>query len=168
MSLQDGSTCYFWMDLWDGQVHSQSYSELFSFAKNKRVTFNKEFHTEPLHLLFHLPLSVETYNQFLLLENKVDNFQLTADKDWWTYIWGTSQFSSQKAYRHLLGHADTHPVFRWLWKSCCQNKHKVFFFFREYAGELRIIALRRKRLLKAYNAGQKGRTHTSTELTIRP
>ena len=79
-------------------------------------------------ILFHLPLSMEAYNQFLLLENKVDNFQLTTDKDWWTYIWGTSQFSSQKAYRHLLGHADTHPVFRWLWKSCCQNKHKVFFW----------------------------------------
>jgi hypothetical protein len=20
-----------------------------------------------------------------------------------------------------------HPVFQWLWKSSCQNKHKIFF-----------------------------------------
>ena len=126
--LQDGSSCYFWTDLWDGHVHSQIFPELFSFAKNKRVTFSKAFHTEPLHTLFLLPLSVEAYNQFLLLEIKLDNFQLSVEKDWWTYIWGTPHFSSQKAYRHLLGHADAHPVFKWLWKSCCQNKHKVFFW----------------------------------------
>jgi hypothetical protein len=22
-----------------------------------------------------------------------------------------------------------HPVFKWLWKSSCQNKHKIFFWF---------------------------------------
>ena len=37
-------------------------------------------------------------------------------------------------------------------------------FFREYAGELRIIALRRKKLFKVYNAGLKSHTHTSTKL----
>ena len=31
--LQDGSSCYFWTDLWDGHVHSQIFPELFSFAK---------------------------------------------------------------------------------------------------------------------------------------
>ena len=128
----------------------------FLLQKNKRVTFNKEFHTEPLHLLFHLPLSVEAYNQFLLLENKVDNFQLTADKDWWTYIWGTSQFSSQKAYRHLLGHADTHPVFKWLWKSCCQNKHKVFFFFSRIRRRAVYHCIKKKKIVKSLQRGPKG------------
>jgi hypothetical protein len=45
------------------------------------------------------------------------------------YIFGgTAQFSSQKSYRHLLGHAEIHKIFQWLWKSCCQNKYKVFFW----------------------------------------
>jgi hypothetical protein len=35
VSLQDGTTCYFWNDLWGGQVHSQTIPELFSFARNK-------------------------------------------------------------------------------------------------------------------------------------
>ena len=38
----------------------------------------------------------------------------------------------------------------------------IELFFREYAGELRTIALRRNRLFKVYNAGQKGHTHAST------
>ena len=28
----------------------------------------------------------------------------------------------------LIGHAQVHHSFRWLWNSCCQNKHKVFFW----------------------------------------
>ena len=92
------------------------------------MTFRQAFHTEPLQHLFQLPLSKEAYNQFLLLEDRVFSVQLTTETDWWAYIWGSAQFSTQKAYRHLWGHVDIHPSFKWLWKSCCQNKHKVFFW----------------------------------------
>jgi hypothetical protein len=102
--LQDGSTCYFWKDLWGGHVNCQIYPELFSFVKNKRLSFNTAINIEPLHLLFQLPLSEEAYAQFLLLEERIHNQQVTVTTDWWVYIWGNAQFSSQKAYRHLLGH----------------------------------------------------------------
>ena len=35
VSLQDGTSCYFWTDLWGRQGNSHSYPELFSFVKNK-------------------------------------------------------------------------------------------------------------------------------------
>ena len=47
--------------------------------------------------------------------------------DWWSYIWG-SPFSSWKAYKSLIGHAQIHQSFHWTWNSSCQNKHKVFFW----------------------------------------
>ena len=37
-------------------------------------------------------------------------------------------FSSSKAYRQLTGHRIIHNSFQWLWKTSCQNKHKVFFW----------------------------------------
>jgi hypothetical protein len=37
-------------------------------------------------------------------------------------------FSSQKAYAHLIGRQQVHRAFSWLWKSCSQNKRKVFFW----------------------------------------
>lgn len=36
--MGDGKSCYLWSDLWDGQVPSQAYPQLFSFARNKHIT----------------------------------------------------------------------------------------------------------------------------------
>lgn len=44
-----------------------------------------------------------------------------------TYIWG-SEFSCSKAYRHMKGHFDVHNAYKWIWKSWCQLKHKIFFW----------------------------------------
>lgn len=41
---------------------------------------------------------------------------------------GSPFFSTAKAHKHLIGQMPTHPAFRWLWKSACQNKYKVFFW----------------------------------------
>jgi len=54
----------------------------------------------------------------------VNTLQIIEDVDVWSYIWGSPFFSTSKAYAHLTGH----HIFRWLWKSSCQNKHKVFFW----------------------------------------
>jgi hypothetical protein len=43
-------------------------------------------------------------------------------------MWGSQQYSSQKAYKHMIGHETVYPIYRWLWKSKCQPKHKVFFW----------------------------------------
>ena len=87
ISGQNGSTCYFWTDLWGGHVLCQSYPELYSFVRNKRLSFSQAVRTEPLHCLFHLPLSQEAYAQYLLLEDRVGNHQRTDEANWRIYIW---------------------------------------------------------------------------------
>jgi hypothetical protein len=78
--------------------------------------------------MFHIPMSPEAYQQFLLLEEALQKHQITNTLDRWWYNWGTRQYSSQKAYKHMIGHESVHPIYRWLWKSKCQPKHKVFFW----------------------------------------
>ena len=45
----------------------------------------------------------------------------------WIYIWGHLFSHMSKLYRQLTGHRMIYPVFKWLWKSWCLNKHCVFF-----------------------------------------
>jgi hypothetical protein len=52
----------------------------------------------------------------------------TEEKDVWGYIWGSVFFSASKAYKQMSGHLPIHAAFKWLWKSSCQNKHRVFFW----------------------------------------
>ena len=122
-NIQNGSTCLFWTDLWGDQVQCQVYPELFSFARNKLLSFQKAKMVEPFHRLFYLPLSEEAFAQLGLLQNLHENQTLSNDVDWWSYIWGSPFFSSRKAYKSLIGHAQIHQSFHWT----CQNKHKVFF-----------------------------------------
>lgn len=81
-----------------------------------------------LHDLFHLPLSAEAYDQFLDFSVVIQSLQLQPTPDIWSYVWGSSTFSSNKAYKFLIGHRQIHPVYRWLWKLACQNKRKIFFW----------------------------------------
>lgn len=78
--------------------------------------------------MFHLPLSNEAYSQFQQLQIQIQNLQIDSDPDHWHYIWGSNVFSSSKAYKSLSGSTQAHPIFKWLWKSACQNKRKVFFW----------------------------------------
>lgn len=77
---------------------------------------------------FHLPLSVEAFHQYNIMQDIMHNVQLNDDSDLWIYMWGTS-FSSIKAYNALLGWRQVHPIFNWLWQSSTQLKHEFFFFW---------------------------------------
>jgi hypothetical protein len=56
------------------------------------------------------------------------SMEFNNNPDTWTYIWGSEIFSSKKCYSHLIGSQPVHPSFKWLWKSHCQAKHRVFFW----------------------------------------
>jgi hypothetical protein len=86
--------------------------------------------TEFLHDLFHLPLSMEAYNEFEKLEDifaaASEKIQL-GEQDSWTYIWGNNSFSSKKSYNAFIGSQPTPQLFSWLWDTSCQENHKIFF-----------------------------------------
>ena len=128
ISIQSGESCLLWDDLWLGQVPKFAYPELYSFTKKPNWTVAIAKNSEPLIESFHLPLSMEAYQQFFQLEDTLNNFNPTTNSETWSYIWGSQTFSCAKAYRQLSGSASVHPVFSWIWKSAYQHKHKVFFW----------------------------------------
>jgi hypothetical protein len=152
VSIQSGASCLLWDDLWLGQVPKHAFPELYSFAKKPNLTLEAAKSSQSLLQDFHLPLSAEAYQQFLQLEESVNNFQPTGSNDTWSYIWGRQNFSCAKAYKHLSGSAWVHPVFRWIWKSSCQHKHKVFFWLLAQDRLSTRNILRRKHMfLQSYN-----------------
>jgi hypothetical protein len=108
--IASGKSCLFWDDVWNNQVRKIQYPELHSFAKNKRVSLSTVYETEALHDLFHLPLSVEAYHQLQELQTEISDLVIVADDDKWTFIWGSSHFSSSKAYKVLTGHSQVDPI----------------------------------------------------------
>jgi len=78
--------------------------------------------------LFSLPLSSEAFRQFQQLSDWFNLWQRPEENDIWAFIWNSPHFSTTKAYKALIGHRRTHPLFKWLWKTNCQMKHKVFFW----------------------------------------
>lgn len=99
-----------------------------SFSHNHNFTAQLVFHTEEFRNLFQLPLSEIAFDQFQELSSYLDSITVTYQSDVWSYIWGSANFSSNKAYKHLMGHTQVHRAFHWLWASSCQLKHKSFFW----------------------------------------
>jgi hypothetical protein len=50
------------------------------------------------------------------------------NRDIWTYIWGTSQYSSSKFYTLNFASIVAHAPFKWIWKSKVSKKIKIFIW----------------------------------------
>jgi hypothetical protein len=114
--------------MWNRGTPGHQYPELFSFACNSKLTVKEANQKDHLIEIFQLPLSVQAYEQFLELDETWGQITVTNTKDAWKLIWGADNFSTKKTYRHLMGQAQVHQIFRSLWKNKCQPKHKVFFW----------------------------------------
>jgi len=96
--------------------------------KKKQITFALAHILGPINSMFHLPLSSQAHSQFLILQEVIESVSTSIEQDKWSYIWNNSEFSVKKAYKQLSGHSNVHQVYKWLWASSCQCKHKVFFW----------------------------------------
>jgi hypothetical protein len=125
-NIGDGKTSYLWID----NCLFQKFPHLASFAKKMDITVHEAIHTEFLEDLFHLPMSQEAYTEFqdleILCEATYDRIT-SGEIDKWSYIWNSSEFSTQKAYKALIGYQQCPPHFTWIWNTNCQAKHKFFF-----------------------------------------
>jgi hypothetical protein len=126
--VKDGASCLFWDDCWQGPPLKLAYLELYSFVKKSSISLKRVTVVNDVSSLFSLPLSVQAYGQFQQVQVILQDLQHLDGMDTWTYIWGSSIFTSKKAYCQLSGSSLVHPVFKWLWKSSCQHNHKVFFW----------------------------------------
>jgi hypothetical protein len=122
-----GDTILFWHDLWNGQVLKISFPHLHSFAKNDAITISSVLQMESFEDHFNLPLSEIAFEQFCELTVLLQSLPENDQNDKWSYIWGSGSYSVSKAYNHLMGQEYVHHAFKWIWRSRCQMKHKVFF-----------------------------------------
>jgi hypothetical protein len=127
--------------------------ELFSFSVGRSIIVQKARVAIDLNVLFQLPLTPEAHQQLLQLATLLDNLGEEIDEhDICSYSWGSPFYSSQKAYKILIGTCVVDPFFKWLWKAATQKKHKVFFWLLA-KGRLstRNILRRKNRALPSYN-----------------
>jgi hypothetical protein len=127
-NLQSCRTIIFWSDMWNGRILQILYPHLYSFSKNSKVSVRYVLELERLQDQFHLPLSEEAYQEYYELEVMMQLVQYTEEHDYWSYIWGNGNYSSSKAYNHLLGTEQVHPALKWIWRTSCQQNHKVLFW----------------------------------------
>lgn len=131
VQVQNGQSCLLWEDNWiDGSVRAAKlkYPELFSFAKTNNIPISNALVNNLSNHLFHLPLSTMAFSQLQALRGYLEDLNVNEENDLWGYTWGSNIFLATKIYRRLIGQHQVHPVFRWLWKTICQPKHKIFFW----------------------------------------
>jgi len=127
IKMKGGESVVFWQDKWGTQKLMLEMPELFSFVQHKTISAAEVLGQEDLTRFLQLPISETAFQQLQQLTSRIDNLEQTQEQDQWNYKWGNN-FSATKAYSDLMGHQQIHEVHRWLWKSFCQPKHKVFFW----------------------------------------
>jgi hypothetical protein len=75
--------------------------------------------------LFQKPISVQAFQEFEQLQIILEENPLSYQNDSWSYVWG-EKYSSANFYAHIHTHIHVPGVYKWLWKSCCTLKTKVF------------------------------------------
>lgn len=126
MNIGDGTSTLFWKDLWCGQILAETHPRAFSYSSNEDTTVRNFLQMESLRDGFHLPLSSQAREEVLQLQNIVAGYQIDIDnKDAWVYHWG-QRYSSAKYYHFYFRDVDCDEAFKWIWRSKCTMKLKVF------------------------------------------
>jgi hypothetical protein len=114
-----------WKDLWSQNCLQHSLPRLFSFSKDESITVVADM--QALQLLpdhFHLPILVEALAEFNQLHEILGALP---DLDQWLVFGSELVFKVVEAYKRSMGQHMVSVAIKWIWSSCCQSKHKVFF-----------------------------------------
>ena len=124
--IGDGSTVYFWDDMWSDAVLSQEFPRLASFASNENASVLEVMQATDLDELFFLPLSQQAFEEYEVLQLQLQNLPYDADaKDCWLPTWG-NVYTSRRFYSHVFSTMEAHPIFKAIWKSRCTPRVKFF------------------------------------------
>lgn len=147
-----GDTIRLWKDPWSQLPFQQQFPELYSFTNNAEITLHNAIHSENRENLFHRPLSSVAHQQFIEMQDIINNLPVVNQKDSWTYTWPSPSYSSMKMYNCLIGHNNNHFIFKILWKASNLLRHKIFFWLLLYDRVNTRNLLRRKSMfLESYD-----------------
>jgi hypothetical protein len=124
-----GDTFLFWHDNWllNGKSTpiKDRFPRLFSYVLNNQTSAAEVFCVDDITTQFYLPLSVIAYRELQSLEDLMQFNKPNEQNDVWSYSWG-EKYTSAKFYDRIYEHIKVPSVYKWLWKSACTMKIKVF------------------------------------------
>lgn len=127
-SVGDGNTVMLWHDIWNNHNLQNQLPRLYSHAKNVKVSVAQYMVNNAIEDNFHLPMTPEAFNELHELNNIITELNQNQDRqrDEWHYIWGSRAYSTSKFYMiPFLAIQPPQPI-RWIWKSKCSKKIKIF------------------------------------------
>lgn len=84
---------------------------------------------------------------------------LSEHYDRWQFPVGAKEYKVAKAYQILSGNHSPMPVLQWIWKSCCQLKHKIFYWLLAHNRlNTKALLLRKQFFLQDYSCIMCGQT----------
>jgi hypothetical protein len=122
-----GNSILLWQDNWSNIPLKLKWPHLFSFAKNESISLKEALASPHIPELFHIPISEEALVQLNLFQALLQDLLPDAENDSWTML-GNSSLQVSKFYKRLMGDVRVMPALDWMWKGCCQQRHKVFFW----------------------------------------
>lgn len=129
VSVNNGLSTLFWKDNWNNAVYAEKFPQAFSFASTEDVSVQTFLGTSSLQEAFSLPLSEQAYDELRMIQQEIREVQLNPRGDDWVCSWGASTFETAAYRRFCFQETTVHPAFRWLWKTKCVPKIKVFGWF---------------------------------------
>jgi hypothetical protein len=126
-TLNSGMTVLFWTDLWNNEILSRKWPFVFTFVKDITICVKNVLTIVEIPSLFHLSLSTKAMNEYQQLLSLIQETQISLEKDKWSVTAAAPGYKVSYMYKDLMKQGPVLPVISWLWKICCQEKHKVFF-----------------------------------------
>jgi hypothetical protein len=128
-TFHQGNSILLWQDAWSQQPLKDTWPHLYSYCISETISLKQALLSPDAADLFHLPLSEEAVVQFHLFQALLASLVTTQDNtvDSWAISGRTDTLKVSSVYKSQMHSGGALPAFQWMWQSCCQQKHKVFF-----------------------------------------
>jgi hypothetical protein len=130
--IGDGTSTSFWKDFWNSEKGSETllcneYPRLFSYSLSGDISVAQFLGNNTPTNLFALPLSVQAFEELNEIQAWCQDFQREqSSNDARSFCWGTEQYTSAKFYKYIFGAIPEDISLKFIWKSRCLPKLKVF------------------------------------------
>jgi hypothetical protein len=123
-----GDTISFWDDIINGVLHSEKFPHLLHFARDPAISLFTLRNANNLLDCFRIPMSRAAYNEFLDLQDTLNNLPPINpnSKDSWHFIWGQRRFLACHFYHYQFRELRPSRAILGIWKTKCIPKIKFF------------------------------------------
>ena len=112
VQVKEGDTTLFWSDTWRDKVLNLKYPRLFSFAIDANLSVRDVMQTQDKSELFHLPLSQQAFEEFVLLQADLAHIVLQPGVSAvWSTPWKDGAYSANRFYKHCFRDVVASPIY---------------------------------------------------------